>query len=249
VAIPLGDDNPTRRLPILTLVLIAANIVIFAFVQPHDRAVEDARFTYEHAAIPCELQQGDPLTYGEIQTQHCNEHPGEPRPFPHKDIWLAVLFSMFLHGSWLHVLGNMLFLWIFGNNVEDHLGPIGFAAFYLVTGLVAAAAHVLANSGSTIPFVGASGAIAGVMGAYLILWPRAHILTVFLFFFFLPVWVSARFYLLLWFITQFFIEPASGVAWVAHVGGFVTGALIAMAIRSVFGPPPQGRRVATRPTW
>jgi len=130
--IPLRDDNPTSRFPILTVLLIAANIFIFAFVQPHGTQSE-LRFDLQHAAIPCEIVQGKPLTRAEIVTGLCEPHLVTANPlaeqpvFRHKNVFLAVVVSMFLHGSWFHVLGNMLFLWIFGNNVEDRLGSFGFA--------------------------------------------------------------------------------------------------------------------------
>ncbi len=136
---------------------------------------------------------------------------------------------MFLHGSWAHLLFNMLFLWIFGNNVEDRLGPVLFAAFYLITGLVAFGAHFAADPGSTTPIVGASGAIAGLMGAYLVFWPHARITTLVTFVVVsIPAWVV----LVGWLVMQFFTAPGSQVAWVAHVGGFVSGALFAMMLPS-----------------
>jgi membrane associated rhomboid family serine protease len=139
---------------------------------------------------------------------------------------------MFLHGSLLHIGGNMLFLWIFGNNVEDRFGHIPYLIFYLVAGVVATAVYVLFNPDSTAPLLGASGAIAGVMGAYLVLFPRAPIRTLILIppiilWPRLPAWAL----LLFWFGSQFFISPGSGVAWVAHVGGFIFGALVGWAFR------------------
>ena len=126
----------------------------------------------------------------EVRSGICDRTLAAQRPlYPHKNIYLAVLVSMFLHGSWLHVLGNMLFLWVFGNNVEDRLGTFGFAVFYVLAGLVASAAHIAANLHSVAPFLGASGAIAGVMGAYLVFWPRARIFTILLFIpLYLPAW-------------------------------------------------------------
>ena len=184
MVIPLRDDNPTSRFPILTVLLIAANIFIFAFVQPHGTEAE-ARFTYEHAAIPCELDQGKPASFVELRDRICDRTLAAQRPlYPHKNIYLAVLVSMFLHGSWLHVLGNMLFLWIFGNNVEDQLGPFFYLAFYLVGGFVAALVHIAGNLDSAVPIVGASGAIAAILGAYFVWFPKARVLTVFLPFFF-----------------------------------------------------------------
>jgi membrane associated rhomboid family serine protease len=245
MVIPLRDDNPTTRTPVLTIVLIVANLAIFAFVQPHGSEAS-ARFDYEHAAIPCEVVHGRPLSSAQIASQSCTPGPfasarfSAAALFGQKNVYLAVLFSMFLHGSWLHVLGNMLFLWVFGNNVEDRFGHLGYAVFYLFAGFVAAAAHIAANSGSTAPFLGASGAIAGVMGVYLVLWPRARVLTsvpILLFFvIYLPAWLVLG----VWFGFQFLTDPNSGVAWVAHVGGFVCGMAVAFALREVLRPrrPP-----------
>ena len=159
--------------------------------------------------------------------------------FANKNVYLAVLFSMFLHGSWLHVLGNMLFLWVFGNNVEDRFGHLGYAVFYLFAGFVAALAHIAVNSTSTAPFLGASGAIAGVMGAYLVLWPRARVLTWVAALLFLVVYLPAWLVLGVWFGFQFFTDPNTGVAWVAHVGGFVCGMVVAFALRDVLRPRRQ----------
>jgi membrane associated rhomboid family serine protease len=251
--IPLRDDNPTSRFPILTVLLIAANIFIFAFVQPHGTQSE-LRFDLQHAAIPCEIVQGKPLTRAEIVTGQCEPHLVTANPlaeqpvFRHKNVFLAVVVSMFLHGSWFHVLGNMLFLWIFGNNVEDRLGSFGFAIFYLFAGIAAAAAHTAANSGSLAPFVGASGAIAGVMGVYFVFWPRARVLTWLTFLLIIFVYLPAWFVLGMWVVLQFFTDPNSGVAWVAHVGGFATGVLVALVLQRVLPPPrprltPRGRWV------
>jgi membrane associated rhomboid family serine protease len=139
---------------------------------------------------------------------------------------------MFLHGSIIHLAGNMLFMWVFGNNIEDRLGKARFVVFYLAGGLVAAAAHFALNPSSTVPIVGASGAIAAVMGAYLVWFPDAPVRTLVLFFFILIVRIRAKWLLLVWFIMQFFTDPNSGVAWGAHVGGFVFGALVALLIRT-----------------
>jgi membrane associated rhomboid family serine protease len=243
MVIPLRDDNPTTRFAIVTVLLIAINVIVYFVVQPHG-GVDEARFTYERAAIPCELRQNHPLTVAENQSGDCD--PGtsaSPEFFPRKNVWLAVLTSMFLHGSLLHLAGNMLFLWIFGNNVEDHLGPVLFVVFYAVVGVAAMGAHFLADPGSTIPVIGASGAIAGVMGAYLVLWPRARILTVVPLLLFFVVYLPAGLVLGIWFGLQFFTNPNEGVAWVAHVGGFAAGVLLGLALKEILGPPrpPQAR--------
>src|SRR4051794_36050643 len=182
--IPVHDRNPTRRKPVVTWVLIAINLAVFVLwepsgfrgdMSPNDNATQET-FLEEHAMIPCELVQGAPLsgrTYGACTGDHRFE--GQPADFPHKNVYLAVLVSMFLHANWLHLLGNTLYLFIFGNNVEDRFGRVRYVAFYLLAGVVAALGHVLTNVDSIAPVLGASGAIAGVMGAYLVWWPRAKV--------------------------------------------------------------------------
>ncbi|MEY2432026.1 MAG: hypothetical protein QOC92_1751, partial [Acidimicrobiaceae bacterium] len=194
-------------------------------------AQEDTVFAFEHAAIPCELVTGHPITDLELRTGKCLDHPPQTAHelVPNKNVWLAALVSMFLHGGWFHLLGNMLFLWIFGNNIEDKLGPLRFLAFYVLGGLVATAVQVAFDMNSVIPLVGASGAIAAVMGAYLVWFPAAPILT--LVFIFL-VEIPAGVWLTIWFVLQFFTGPNSGVAYMAHVGGFVFGLAVAAAVRN-----------------
>ena len=157
MVIPLHDDNPTERFPFVTVAIIALNVLVYLFVQPHSGVdsrlgtSRDTAFTLEHAAIPCELRQGQPATVRELNTGTCTAaaRADSKEVFPGKNVWFAVIASMFLHGSILHIAGNMLFLWIFGNNVEDHLGHIGFTVFYFVVGVAAMAAHYLADPGST----------------------------------------------------------------------------------------------------
>jgi len=243
--IPLKDDNPTRRFPWVTVLLIAANVVVFVLIQrPYDRGLNHAAFTFEFAAIPCEVVTGEPLTSQEVvdtfegDDQACRDDDGSGsrEEFPNKQIYLAVLYSMFLHGSWLHIGGNMLFLWVFGNNIEDRMGAGPYLAFYVMAGLAAAAAHIAVQPGSSVPVVGASGAVAGVMGAYLVLFPNVRILTLIVFLF---RDISAKWLLGVWFVSQFFVNPASGVAWVAHVGGFVFGVLVALLLRDRLRPEPE----------
>ena len=248
--IPLHDANPTRRRPLVTIVLLLLNLGVYFLVQPAAGEVEqvevDGRrgevdgqlaFNLEQAAIPCEVVEGRPLDVGEVEatfsegdTTACGEGDSSPL-FPAKNVLLAVLTSMFLHGGLAHLGGNMLFLWIFGNNIEDRLGHVRYLLFYLAAGVVATVAHIAVQPSSTVPVVGASGAIAGVMGAYLIWFPKARITTLFIFFFILFRQVQARWVLALWFLSQFFINPNEGVAWVAHVGGFVFGVLIGLLVR------------------
>ena len=241
--IPLYDRNPTRTKPIVTLLLIAACVVIYVFIQPHRTNVEDAEFSFKNAAIPCEVVEGRPLSEGEIvetlaegDQSACNESGGAP-VFPGKSVWLAILYSMFLHGSWLHLGGNMLFLWVFGNNIEDTAGKPLYLVFYLLSGLAATAAHIAVDPASTVPIVGASGAIAGVMGAYLVLYPNVRIHSlIFLGFFVFFREIAAKWLLGIWFVLQFFTSPNQGVAWMAHVGGFVFGLLVGMVIRAAARP-------------
>jgi membrane associated rhomboid family serine protease len=241
MVLPLRDDNPTRRPAVVTILVIIACVGIYAFWQPHDERSEMA-FLVEHAAIPCEVTSGAPLDLAQLQTGVCDPparlalQGGAAEPFPDKQVWLAVIVSTFLHGGIFHLLGNMLFLWIFGNNVEDRVGPIGFALLYLVCGVFAFAVHIVGNADSLTPVVGASGAIAGVMGAYLIWFPRSRVLTFIPPFFILPLPAFAV--LGLWFAMQFLTDEASGVAWLAHVGGFVAGVVIALIINGFTGTRP-----------
>ena len=241
--IPLKDENPTTRRPIVTLAIIAICVGVYFFWQPSPfgNTDDDLLFNLEHAAVPCEITQGEPLTIDELRATYggfgqddaCEVGSEDSeQAFPGKSVWLAVLVSMFLHGSILHLAGNVLFLWIFGNNIEDRLGHVKYLAFYLVGGAVATGAHVLLDVDSTIAMVGASGAIAAVMGAYLVWFPDAPVRTLLAFFFILVVRVKAKYLLLFWFVLQFFTAPDSGVAWAAHVGGFVFGALVGLLARS-----------------
>ncbi|HEX5615555.1 MAG TPA: rhomboid family intramembrane serine protease [Acidimicrobiia bacterium] len=248
MVIPLRDDTPSVRRPYVTIALVVINVVVYFGVQPRTDSVESQEFLYRNAAIPCELRTGEPITAAAVVTGDCAsdavriDRLGTPNVvpaqeiYPDKNVYLALLWSMFLHGSLLHLLGNMLFLWIFGNNVEDRFGHVAYAAFYLVTGVAATAAHVLGNSGATVPLIGASGAIAGVMGAYFVWYPAARVLTL-LGWFLLEL--PAALVLGIWFVLQFATNPNEGVAWLAHVGGFVAGAAIALALRAVFVAPSQ----------
>ena len=242
--IPIKDYNPTTRFPIVTILLIAVNVVVYFFVQPHYRPGDETKFTFEHAAIPCEVVNGRSLSGDEIvatlqgnDTKACQgSSPTSPPEFPNKSVYLAILYSMFLHGSLLHIGGSMLFLWIFGNNIEDVTGSLSYLGFYVLAGLVAAAAHMAVQPNSTVPVVGASGAIAGIMGAYLVLFPNVQIRTVLIFFFLFIRDIRAKYLLGFWFVLQFFTNPAEGVAWVAHVGGFVFGAIVGFFLRERLRP-------------
>ena len=221
-----------------------------------DRQEEAVTFNFQHAAIPEEVVSGEPLTvrevaesvgaeainichvpfrsteFGQIQV---DQSDAQRECFPNKNVWLALVSSMFLHAGLLHLGGNMLFLWVFGNNVEDRLGVFKFLLFYALSGIVASGAHILVQPHSAIPVLGASGAIAGVMGAYLVWFPNVPIRTLIIFFLIFIRDIEAKWLLGFWFVLQFFTNPNEGVAWVAHVGGFVFGVLVALLMRTA-GP-------------
>lgn len=240
--IPLRDENPTSRPAVVTLLLIAVNVAVYFFVQLPHSTNQETSFDYQYAGVPCEVHSGKPIVAIPAFTA---SSPGAcvvpaagittaQRPFPNKNIWLAVFVSMFLHGSILHVLGNMLFLWIFGNNVEDQLGHFAYLVLYLAGGIVASAVHILGNLNSTVPFVGASGAIAVIMGAYFVWFPRARVLTLLVI---IPVYLPAIVFLGIWFLYQFGTQSSGGIATLAHIGGFVFGALVAYFLKRVAGLP------------
>jgi len=200
--IPLKDENPTQRFPIITVVLIALNILIFLYQAFSIQGLE--YHVYRMGAIPYEITHFTTVTFF-------------PRVFPP----LTLLTSMFIHGGILHLFGNMLYLWIFGNNIEDFLGPFRFLLFYLISGLGASLIHIAFHPSSQVPMIGASGAIAGVLGAYFLLYPGARVLTL-VFIWIIPV--PAFIILGLWFVAQVMnIGIGGGVAWFAHVGGFLIG--------------------------
>lgn len=237
---PLKDENPVYRKPYATWILIAINILIFFGPQSANNPESGgSNFILEYAAIPCEIKSGEPLTGDEViatfedgDSTACGvDLPGtggNEEVFPDKFVWVAMLFSMFFHGDLMHLGGNMLFLWIFGNNIEDRLGHVKYVIFYLLGGFAATIAHVFVQVDSTIPVVGASGAIAAVMGAYAVWYPEAPVRTII---FVMLKDIKAKWMLGIWFVMQFFTGAGSGVAWMAHVGGFIFGALVGLAIR------------------
>lgn len=207
--IPLRDSQPSRTAPLVTIALIALNVAVFL----HEVALDDYSRNYfvsQYALIPGRLQLTDLVT------------------------------SMFLHGGWLHLIGNMWFLWIYGDNIEDILGRSKYILFYLACGIAAAMVHVWFNPGSRIPTVGASGAIAGVMGAYMLKFPHSRIVTLIpIVIFFTTVEIPAWIILVYWFVIQLFSGVGDlaaaggnegGIAWFAHIGGFVAGALLILLL-------------------
>ena len=242
--IPISDANPTRRFPILTIVLVLLNVVAFFQTPGLGLSRESSAYFVENAPIPCQLNDTCPeeIAFTSTQVYSCRSGcPDLPEatvvPIPERNLtsflW-ATLFSSFLHAGFLHIAGNMLFLWVFGNNVEDFLGKVKFIAFYVLGAVAASFAHVLTHLDSAaapIPAVGASGAVAAVMGAYLVLFPRARVNVLVPFFFIWTIIQLSAFVVLgLWFLYQFLIGAqelagAGGVAWMAHVGGFVYGVI------------------------
>lgn len=221
--IPLKDDNPTELKPVVTITLLATCVLVFLWQISHD--ANNMNLIFRRMGVVPALLIGGERTPPDL---------GALAPS------LTVFTSMFLHGGWMHLAGNMLYLWIFGNNVEDAMGHKRFLAFYLVCGVCAVFAQALPDPGSTIPMVGASGAISGLLGAYLLLYPHARVVVLVPIFYFirvmyLPAWIV----LALWFVFQLINSAATagsgggGVAFGAHIGGFIAG----MALVAVFKRP------------
>ena len=228
--LPLRDYRPSGSFPIVTVAIIALDVLIYLYQalilgdQPSpyrvrvgfhvERLSLEDLFLFTYGAQPCEV------------LGRCTPFP--PASFP---IWLTVITAMFLHGGVLHLVGNMWYLWIFGDNVEDAMGHGRFLLFYLLTGGIAALAQIFANPSSQIPMIGASGAIAGVLGAYMVLYPQGRVLTLLWVFYFIRfIELPALIVLGFWFLIQllsYSLNPfGGGVAWMAHIGGFLAGALL-----------------------
>jgi len=215
--IPFHDENPTKNFPLFTIALIGANIFVFFW-----------EFSYPGQAAKLFT------TYGLVPYQFA-QSPFQTYP--------NVFSAMFLHAGFMHLVGNMLFLWIFGDNIEDVLGKIRFIAFYLLCGLIAAMCHVFMDTGSEIPMVGASGAISGVLGAYLMLFPKTKVKTlVFLGILVTIIRLPAVVLLVLWLGIQIYSNMAAnnaggGVAWMAHIGGFLAGMVLILPFKASLRPP------------
>ena len=217
--IPIGDENPTVLWPVFTLLIIAANLAVFVYqlsLVMVDPRLEQA-LVYQLGLVPAAITHGLLPAGG----------------------YATLVSSMFLHGGWMHIIGNMMYLWIFGNNVEDSMGHLRFVVFYLVTGLLAACAHIAMQPSSTVPTIGASGAVSGILGAYLILYPSARIKTLLPLGIFwtvvrLPAWCFLIFWIGWQFVSQTLVPAdanAGGVAYAAHIGGFVAGLLLISLFR------------------
>ena len=261
MVIPVHDVNPLRRTPWVTYALVAINVVVFLLIpaspgtvasQPGPAALcRQAAFYDRYAAIPHELVTDQPLEFVPSGRPVITPHGivcAPERPKYHKSPPLSVLFSMFLHAGWLHLLGNMLFLVIFGNNIEDRMRKLPYLIFYLACGYLAAYGFALANSSSTEPLIGASGAISGVLGAYLVLYPRARVWSLVPFLLFIPLRIPAWFVLGLWFLLQWAYSAgvttsgAGSVAYLAHVVGFLGGAGVGLLMRAASPASPAGPR-------
>ncbi len=231
--IPLRDNVPSRRKPIVNTALIALNVVVFLFEFIILSADPLHQFTAAWGLVPADFWEFEGLRS-----------------------WITVFTSMFLHGGWWHLISNMLALYIFGDNIEDRVGHLRYLFFYLVSGFMASGAHLVAYSESTIPTVGASGAIAGVLGAYLVLYPQARVLTLVPVFYFVRlIEIPALIYLGFWFVSQLFngifaltaadVFQSGGVAWWAHIGGFVFG----LAVIRLIASRPRAQMVGRYHPW
>jgi len=243
---PIGDENERGHGPaFVSLAFIGLNIAVFLLLQSAG-GPSGEEFTYGYSAVPFEITNGvdlvepEPITVGG-ETVAIPQGPG-PSP-----IWLTLLSSMFMHGGLLHLGGNLLFLWVFGDNVEHRIGHLPYLAFYLIAGVVASFAQILINPDSFIPTLGASGAISGVLGAYLVMFPTNRITVLF---FLRTIGVPAILAIGLWAVLQFINgfgafavteETGGGVAYMAHIGGFVAGVVAGFVFRTIFGQPRRPR--------
>ena len=226
--IPLKDDNPTSGKPIVTYFLIASCVLIF-LIQITSQTYKTGQLFYSYGLIPSVLMGN-------------NQLPLDLYAIPS---WLTIFTSMFMHGGFMHLAGNMLYMWIFADNIEDSLGPKKFLIFYLLAGTGAAMTQVLIDTQSQVPMVGASGAIGGVLGAYLINFPKAKVLVLIPFGFFTQlIKIKALYVLGFWFILQF-ISSGGGVAYAAHIGGFISGIILIL----FFNKKNKGKNKVIKGPW
>ena len=255
--IPIGDSVRSRTFPFVNLTIIALNVLVFLYelslsTMPELGGLTDLdQFFFDWGAMPACLVDwagGDPDAPQRQVAFFCSQP---------SNVAVTPFTSMFIHGGWLHLLGNMIFLWVFGDNVEDAMGHVRYALFYVIAGMAATAAHVAVSQNDLTPAVGASGAIAGVLGAYLVRYPRATVAAVLPIFllFWLPFYIPAVFLIGFWFLLQVFsgiaglastdvVGAGGGVAWFAHIGGFVGG--VALVRLFMLGRPPPAPAVAPR---
>lgn len=252
MVIPVGDVNPTHRRAVLTFLLVAANVAVFFLLQPAEGGCVQLRFLYRWAAVPPELLSFDQLDPASLPGSAASCLRGLDKNVP-----LSALTAMFLHADILHLGGNMLFLWVFGNNVEDRLGRLQFLVFYVVGGLVATYAFAFLNADDPAPLLGASGAVAAVLGAYLVMFPKARVRTYAPFPIYLLAWLL-RFRVVLWLLFFAIVEfpawlvlgfwfliqlrgssspVAQQVAFSAHVAGFVAGVVLTFLLNGTRSKP------------
>ncbi|HSB08046.1 MAG TPA: rhomboid family intramembrane serine protease [Blastocatellia bacterium] len=235
--LPIGDDNQGRlTTPYVVYIVIAINALVFLVFQQATAGEAGAEFTYAYSVVPYEITHNVDLVTP-VRVPGGPLIPQFPGPNP---IWLTIFTSMFMHGGWMHILGNMLYLWIFGDNIEDNFGHAKFLIFYLVCGVAASFSQILADPNSPIPSLGASGAIAGVLGAYLIMFPRNRVRALLpLGFLWTTVELPAVVVLGFWIVIQIFSQYTSsfegarggGVAYMAHIGGFAAGLVLCLLLR------------------
>jgi membrane associated rhomboid family serine protease len=228
----MSDESPSRSFPIITIGIIVLNAIMFLYELSLGDAV--AQFVLAAGVVPAEY------------ACRCDMPPTDVGPF-----WVTLFTSMWLHGGWLHIIGNMVYLWIFGNNIEDAFGPIGYILFYVASGIAAGLTQIVAGPGSTVPAIGASGAIAGVLAAYVVMFPANQIRTLFFLGRFLTTGrIPALVLIGLWFLLQLFNGVASvgdtaaasdGVAYWAHIGGFLFGLVVTLAMTATRGGMPASR--------
>lgn len=251
---PLYDNNPTERTPLATFALVAINLLAFLWLNRMPELQQQAA-AYQYGFVPVrieQLRQHVPIQIP-IETvvqdpfwgQRVERRAIELDPSP-RQVAFSLITCMFLHGGWMHLLGNMWFLWLFGNNVENRLGPFLYVMLYLVGGLIGSGVHWSMDPTSTVPVIGASGAIAAILGAYAVTWPWARVsCLVFLLFFVTIIDVPALIVLGMWFVVQVLsgeqslqASASGGVAWWAHVGGFLAGMALMPPLSALFGSPP-----------
>ncbi len=240
---PIGDDNSDRHIqPIVNYAIIAINVLVFVFLQ--GIGGNDA-FTYAYSLVPKEIMTGTDLvglqTITDTLTGQTGQIQNYPTPLP---VYFNFLSSMFMHGGFSHIFGNILFLWVFGDNIENRLGHIRYAIFYLCCGVAAALAQILMQTDSIIPMLGASGAISGVLGGYLLLFPRRSVRAIiFNFFTTVPAYVALGIWIIYQIVLGYLTPPGTGgVAYAAHIGGFIAG----LVLVKIFAIGTQERTAANK---
>lgn len=243
--IPVKDNQPLKTFPFVTYTVIAINLVIFMYELT--LGTELMSFFSQYAVVPAQFFAGE---YTDLF--------GQTHVFTPFELARPIFTSMFLHGGWMHIIVNMLYLWIFGDNIEDRLGHVRFLFFYIACGVLATCSHMIMNSESTVPSLGASGAVAGLLAAYVLLFPRARVLAALPIFFFVQLFeVPAVFFIGIWIMQQFIYgalsfssgaADAGGVAWWAHIGGFLAGFMLVFIIKPrMINVVKQFRRRTTKP--